>query len=89
VGGTTGVSPEVATNFSSGGFSNVFLRPVYQDLVVPAFLSSLPKNFAGVFNSRGRGLPDVSTGVVRDERAQLIASTLSARRASGELPDRH
>ncbi|VDB96608.1 unnamed protein product [Peniophora sp. CBMAI 1063] len=60
VGGTINV-PEVAVDFSGGGFSNYFARPSYQDTVVPAYLDSLtPGTFAGLFNSSGRGIPDVA-----------------------------
>ncbi|KZV70276.1 subtilisin-like protein [Peniophora sp. CONT] len=60
VGGTTNV-PEIGADFSGGGFSNYFARPSYQDTVVPAYLSSLaPGTYAGLFNSSGRGIPDVS-----------------------------
>ncbi|KAN0113839.1 serine protease [Russula decolorans] len=34
VGGTTQVNPEVAANFSGGGFSNYFARPSYQNTVL-------------------------------------------------------
>jgi tripeptidyl-peptidase-1 len=68
VGGTAGLNPEHGTNFSSGGFSYVFPRPVYQDSAVPAFLKTLPGDFAGVFNHTGRGFPDVSSGVAQSER---------------------
>jgi tripeptidyl-peptidase-1 len=60
VGSTFGW-PEVAVNFSSGGFSNYFARPWYQDAVVPAFLATVPASFPGVFNRSGRGFPDVAT----------------------------
>lgn len=61
VGATFGVNPEVAAPFSSGGFSNYFSRPVYQEAIVPRFLATLPEDFAGTFNRDGRGYPDVST----------------------------
>lgn len=61
VGSTIGVLPERAINFTGGGFSNFFARPWYQDVVVPEFLATIPKDFPGVFNKSGRGYPDVST----------------------------
>ncbi|RYP91745.1 hypothetical protein DL770_002089 [Monosporascus sp. CRB-9-2] len=40
VGGTTGVAPERAADFSSGGFSDVFERPAYQASAVSAYLEA-------------------------------------------------
>lgn len=60
VGGTVNV-PETAVDFSGGGFSNLFDRPVYQALAVPEFLSKLaPGTYKGLFNPAGRGIPDVA-----------------------------
>jgi tripeptidyl-peptidase-1 len=59
VGATFGL-PEVAAPFSSGGFSNYFSRPWYQDQVVPRYLDTVPVSFLGVFNRSGRGFPDVA-----------------------------
>ncbi|KAF8841599.1 subtilisin-like protein [Paxillus ammoniavirescens] len=60
VGGTVNV-PETAVFFSSGGFSNYFLRPAYQDTVVPKYLDSLaPGTYEGLYNPYGRGIPDVA-----------------------------
>lgn len=61
VGGTKGTGPEVATIFSSGGFSDKFSRPAYQDQVVPAYLKTLGNQFNGLFNASGRGFPDVAS----------------------------
>ncbi|THH05863.1 hypothetical protein EW145_g4490 [Phellinidium pouzarii] len=60
VGGTIFI-PEVAVDFSGGGFSNFFARPAYQDTVVQAYLAAIPEGtFAGLFNPNGRAIPDVS-----------------------------
>ncbi|KAA1473406.1 tripeptidyl peptidase A [Dentipellis sp. KUC8613] len=60
VGGTIGI-PEVAVNFSGGGFSNYFSRPSYQDAAVESFLAKLPKDtYSGLFNPHGRAYPDIS-----------------------------
>ncbi|KAH9839200.1 family S53 protease [Rhodofomes roseus] len=56
VGGTY-LIPEQAVNFSSGGFSNYFARPAYQDA---AYLDYLGDTNAGLFNSTGRAYPDVA-----------------------------
>lgn len=68
VGGTKNVNPEVAAfdprnGFASGGgFSNYFERPAYQNDndVVTKYISSLGGTFAGLFNTTGRGYPDIS-----------------------------
>jgi tripeptidyl-peptidase-1 len=54
-----GINPERAIDFSSGGFSNYFPRPAWQQKAVGSFLNTLPSNFSGVFNHSGRGFPDV------------------------------
>ncbi|KAK7053676.1 family S53 protease-like protein [Favolaschia claudopus] len=59
VGGTEGF-PEIATNSTGGGFSNLFPRPWYQFAAVETFLQSLPTDFPGKFNRSGRAYPDVS-----------------------------
>lgn len=65
VGGTSGIAPETAQFFSSGGFSNMFARPAYQDAVVSTYLSTtVGTNFSGLFNTTGRGFPDVATQAV-------------------------
>ncbi|KAI0736372.1 family S53 protease-like protein [Fomitopsis betulina] len=61
VGATTGTSPETAADFSSGGFSNVFATPSFQTADVAAYLATLGTEYNGLYNSSGRGFPDVST----------------------------
>lgn len=64
VGATNNVSPEVAAGLSSGGFSNRWARPSWQQDAVQSYLASagaagtLPS--AALFNASGRGFPDVS-----------------------------
>ncbi|KAF2795550.1 tripeptidyl-peptidase-like protein [Melanomma pulvis-pyrius CBS 109.77] len=60
VGGTTKVSPEEAIYFSSGGFSDLWPRPSYQDTAVPAYLKKLGSRWEGLYNPNGRGFPDVA-----------------------------
>ena len=60
VGATTRVQPEFAVSFSSGGFSDRFPRPSYQDAAVGAYLESLGDTFSGLYNPAGRGFPDVA-----------------------------
>jgi hypothetical protein len=59
VGATIGNNPEVAVNFTGGGFSNYFATPSYQSNATAAYLATLPTNFKGKFNKTGRGYPDV------------------------------
>jgi tripeptidyl-peptidase-1 len=60
VGGTTGSEPEVAVGFSSGGFSDIFHRPSYQDNAVKHYLDYLGQEWKGLYNPHGRGFPDVA-----------------------------
>ncbi|KAI1497096.1 peptidase-like protein [Biscogniauxia marginata] len=60
VGGTVGVEPERAVSFSSGGFSDVFPRPAWQDASVSAYLAGVGDTFAGLYNPAGRAFPDVA-----------------------------
>jgi subtilase family serine protease len=60
VGATTGINPEVAATFSSGGFSNTFTRPSYQSSAVSSYLSKLGSTNSGRFNTGGRAFPDIS-----------------------------
>ncbi|KAH9941656.1 subtilisin-like protein [Epithele typhae] len=60
VGSTTGQGPEVAASFTSGGFSNLFARPAYQDGAVAGYLAAQGATYAGRFNASGRAYPDVA-----------------------------
>lgn len=65
VGGTVNVTPEVAWDGSSGGFSNYFPRPAYQDAAVTTYLTTEVSNatlayYAPYTNFSGRGFPDVA-----------------------------
>ncbi|KAJ3268551.1 hypothetical protein HDV01_002590 [Terramyces sp. JEL0728] len=59
VGATTDI-PETAAQLSSGGFSNYFSRPSYQDSAVNSYLNFLGSTYSGYYNSSGRAFPDVS-----------------------------
>ena len=61
VGATTQYNPEVAASLSSGGFSNVFSTPSFQESAVSDYLSWLGDTYSGLYNAQGRGYPDVST----------------------------
>lgn len=60
VGGTTGVQPERAVSFSSGGFSDRFPTPKWQADAVKAYLTGLGDRWKGLYNPAGRGFPDIS-----------------------------
>lgn len=60
VGGTYRVEPERAVYFSSGGFSDLWDRPAYQDVAVSDYLKQLGSQWEGLYNPNGRGFPDVS-----------------------------
>ncbi|KAH9163166.1 subtilisin-like protein [Lactarius sanguifluus] len=64
VGGTTNYGPEVAAPLSGGGFSDLFSRPVYQDVAVSAFLERQGTQYAGLYNPAGRGIPDIAAQAV-------------------------
>ncbi|ERF71269.1 hypothetical protein EPUS_05321 [Endocarpon pusillum Z07020] len=64
VGGTQHVEPEEAVSFSSGGFSDRFPRPAYQEDAVGAYLDRLGDTWAGLYNPDGRGFPDVAAQAV-------------------------
>ncbi|KAH9059101.1 subtilisin-like protein [Lactarius vividus] len=64
VGGTM-QRPEVAAPFSSGGFSNVFKRPIYQTGAVLGFFEQLGNQHSGLYNASSRGFPDVAAQAAR------------------------
>lgn len=60
VGATTGTPTEVGSELSAGGFSNLFSRPLYQEIAVTEYLGQLGSNYRGLYNPKGRAYPDVS-----------------------------
>ena len=80
VGGTKGINPERAVNFSSGGFSNIWSRPAWQQEAVGCYLNKLGDEFDGLYNRDGRGFPDVAAQaenviIVDKGRVTTIAGT--------------
>ena len=61
VGGTYRVEPEHAVSFSSGGFSDRWPRPWWQEVSVGNYLSQLGNRWDGLYNRQGRGFPDIAT----------------------------
>ncbi|KAF2674710.1 tripeptidyl peptidase SED3 [Microthyrium microscopicum] len=59
VGGTTG-APERAVGLSSGGFSDRWKRPWYQEKQVTSYLAANGQKWSGLYNAEGRGFPDIA-----------------------------
>jgi len=64
VGATKGFDPETVASFSSGGFSNYFQRPDYQSSAVSGYIDQLSGKYSELYNSTGRGFPDISASGV-------------------------
>lgn len=61
VGATYGSEQgEQAASFSTGGFSESFPRPSYQDDAVSTYLTKLGSRWQGLYNPSGRATPDVA-----------------------------
>ncbi|KAH9162473.1 peptidase S8/S53 domain-containing protein [Lactarius sanguifluus] len=60
VGGAISSEPEVAAEFSGGGFSDYFQRPTYQEEAVSTFLQDLGNKYQDLYNASGRGFPDIA-----------------------------
>jgi tripeptidyl-peptidase-1 len=58
--GSTRYLNETATFFSSGGFSDYWKRPSYQDDAIKAYFHLLGEKNKPYFNRHGRGFPDVA-----------------------------
>jgi len=66
VGGTLGGSmPESSWSGSSGGFSDTFATPKWQEGAVAAYLAKAGLPDAAKFNASGRGFPDISAAAVQ------------------------
>ncbi|KAJ5668145.1 uncharacterized protein N7477_006715 [Penicillium maclennaniae] len=79
VGGTYGIKPEEAADFSGGGFSDLFPRPAYQDQAVQGFLDRMDRDhWKDLYNSKGRGIPDIAAQaknfLIRDHETWLKIS---------------
>ncbi|KAJ7639495.1 family S53 protease [Roridomyces roridus] len=85
VGSVHGISREIGSSFSSGGFSNYWDAPDYQAFAVAAFLKAQGSTDAGLFNASGRGFPDVS---VQGENYQIVngSKTYSVSGTSASTP---
>jgi len=74
--GATYQIPEVAIDFSGGGFSNNFTRPLYQENAVVEYLARLGTNDSGLYNHSGRGYPDISAYGVGFEVVRVDDGTI-------------
>ncbi|KAG9736267.1 subtilisin-like protein, partial [Aureobasidium melanogenum] len=79
VGGTHFINPEVAAEYSGGGFSEIFPRPDWQEDEVKTYLDSLGSRLTGMFNSKGRGYPDISAQMME----YWIVDDLQVRNVTG------
>ncbi|EGE07951.1 tripeptidyl peptidase SED3 [Trichophyton equinum CBS 127.97] len=82
VGATFKINPERAIEFSSGGFSDRHSRPRYQNDAVQHYLDKLGDRWKGLYNPKGRGIPDVSAQganfAIYDHGKVMIVSGTSA-----------
>lgn len=60
VGATAAYGPITAADFSSGGFSNYFARPAWQESAATGYITALNGSHAGWYNTSGRGIPDIA-----------------------------
>lgn len=81
VGGTVDVTPEIAWDGSSGGFSKYFPRPAYQDGAIAAYLKTVSSDtyeyYGQYTNWTGRGFPDVAAHSVSPDYQVVYAGQLS------------
>ncbi|KAF2091895.1 tripeptidyl-peptidase-like protein [Saccharata proteae CBS 121410] len=82
VGGTYHIEPEQAVSFSSGGFSDIWERPSWQDAAVAEYLGILGDRWDGLYNPAGRGFPDVAAQAYRfhvvDQGEEILVGGTSA-----------
>jgi tripeptidyl-peptidase-1 len=88
VGATDNVAPPVTgASFSTGGFSNFFARPEWQDEVVGKYVDGLVQandTRVALFNRTGRAMPDISaigSGfqiIVAGTESQVLGTSASA-----------
>ena len=57
-GGAIHIEPKHTIDLSSGGFSDHFLRPMYQEAAMSAGSEGLGDTWKGLFGPAGGGFPD-------------------------------
>ncbi|KAL7629811.1 hypothetical protein AAE478_001334 [Parahypoxylon ruwenzoriense] len=60
VGATGNTLPFEGAVFSTGGFSNYFVRPEWQKEVVDQYITAINGSHKGLYNVSGRAIPDIS-----------------------------
>jgi tripeptidyl-peptidase I len=61
IGATSNNGPPVpGASYSTGGFSNLFARPAWQESAVQGYITALGGHLKGLYNETGRAFPDVS-----------------------------
>jgi len=84
VGATYEINPEKAISFSSGGFSMLHERPVWQRSAVDQYLAGIGDTYAPFFDRQGRGIPDIAaqgysfTVIDKGRPAMLSGTSASA-----------
>ena len=85
VGAVEGINPEVAIDFSSGGFSETWETPEYQKAHMQQWQQNSPdaRQWQGLYNPNGRGHPDVSAQgrnfqIIDKDTVYLISGTSAA-----------
>lgn len=93
VGGTQYVKPEQAVRFSSGGFSETWPVPSYQEAAIAQYFAENPESWepwSQYFVMGGRGIPDVAMQgcnyqVVLNGRVHLVNGTSASAPAFAAL----
>ncbi|OBR11122.1 Tripeptidyl-peptidase sed4 [Colletotrichum higginsianum IMI 349063] len=60
VGATGNYAPAEPAWYSSGGFSEYFERPAWQESVAAAYIAGINGSHSGWYAPKGRGIPDIS-----------------------------
>ena len=76
VGATAIYNPLEGADYSSGGFSNYFVRPSWQNSQINGYIQGLNGTHDGWYNTSGRGIPDIS----------IIGSRFVVRASGDERP---
>ncbi|KAI5467250.1 peptidase S8/S53 domain-containing protein [Mariannaea sp. PMI_226] len=90
VGGTDNFGAEIAANFSSGGFSEHWPRPWWQESAVKHYVKKHGAKWKSYYNVGGRGFPDVAAlaldyQVMNHGEVQQAGGTSSASPVFGSM----
>ena len=82
VGATASYFPQGAASFSSGGFSEYFPRPAWQEKAASAYIKAINGSHDGWYKPSGRAIPDISAigsrYVIGDAKFEWTQSGTSA-----------